>query len=208
MLDAEKEVLGFYLSGHPLDKYKNIVEKLKTVTVQEINDKNLSGAVTIAGIITRVKKRQNKRKEDWAQFILEDQTGGITANAYSRIYAEVAEKIENNAIIFLSGDIKTDAESARTEIMVNGINTIVNAASRVARKLIINIPKDYSEVNLRQLNSLLERGKGATEVYFNVEDEKGGPPFSVRTKYNIVIHKPLTDHIENTLGPGAWDIAR
>jgi len=208
MLDAEKEVLGFFLSGHPLDKYKNIIEKLKTATVQEINDKNLSGAVTITGIITRVKKRQNKRKEDWAQFTLEDQTGGITANAYSRVYAEVAEKIENNAIVFLAGDIKTDAESARTEIMVNGINTIVNAVSRVAKKLIINIPANYSETNLRQLESLLERGKGATEVYFSVADEKGGAPFSVRTKHNIVIHKPLIDFIENTIGPGCWDFER
>ncbi|ACC97774.1 DNA polymerase III, alpha subunit [Elusimicrobium minutum Pei191] len=205
LLEMEKEVLGFYNSGHPLAKYKKHMDKIKSVTIEEINENNIKGAVNILGIITRVKKRQNKRKEDWAQFIIEDETGQMSANAYSRVYAEIAEKIENNAIVYLTGDIKTDEESARTEIMVSNIESIIPVISRAAAKVTIDIPKGYSETNSRLLNTLLERGKGITEVYFNIESpDEDKAPFLVRSQHKIVLHKALIDHIENTLGENSW----
>ncbi|MGB2578590.1 DNA polymerase-3 subunit alpha [Elusimicrobium simillimum] len=205
LLEFEKEVLGFYLSGHPLAKYKDHVGKMKLVTINDIFEKNIQGPVSILGIITRVKKRQNKRKEDWAQFILEDQTGQMTANAYSRVYAEISDKIENNAIVVLLADVKTDAESARTELMVSNISTIVNVIAQSATKVTISLPKDYSEANLRILNTLLERGKGITEVYFNIPaEDESQPPYTLRSRHTIILHKALVEHIENSIGSGAW----
>ncbi|WP_424245769.1 DNA polymerase-3 subunit alpha [Elusimicrobium posterum] len=204
LLENEKEVLGFYVSGHPLDKYKRHMDKIKSATVQDIFENNLSGAISILGIITRIKKRQNKRKEDWAQFVIEDETGSITANAYSRVYEKISEKIENNAIVFLTGEIKTDEESARTEIMVNDINTIVNVISAYAKKMTVKLPKDYNQQNLKILNSLLGRAKGITEVYFEVPSEKDEEPFLIRTRHSITMHKPLVEHIENTTGDTSW----
>ncbi|MDR0953117.1 MAG: DNA polymerase III subunit alpha, partial [Elusimicrobiota bacterium] len=90
LLNHEREMLGLYLSGHPLAKYARHLPKLVKTSISKIHDNPTKGSVEVAGIISRIKKRQTKNKDNWAQFALEDETQTITANAFSRVWGALA----------------------------------------------------------------------------------------------------------------------
>lgn len=104
-----------YLSGHPLAKYSRHLSKLAGNTISQIQDNPTKGRVQVAGIISRIKKRQTKNKDNWAQLTLEDRSQSITANAFSRVWAEISNKIEINQAVIVSGEIRGDELSAKPE---------------------------------------------------------------------------------------------
>lgn len=207
LLEYEKEVLGFYFSGHPLDKYSRHIAKLNTLNIRDIFEKNLSGKMNVLGLITRVKKRLNKRNEEWAQFVLEDETGAIPANIFSRAYSQAADKVNNGTVAFVSGEIKAeDIGSPNMALLVNDVKNIASLISASAKTLTIKIPQNYSRENLQQLSSLLGRAVGVTDVYLEVETPSGTS--RIKTDKKIIIHKLLIEHIENTISAYAWDFEK
>ena len=204
ILNNEKEVLGVYLSGHPLAKYARHLKKLIKKDIAALQENITPGPVEAAGIISRIKKRQTKNKDSWAQLTIEDETQSITANAFSRAWAQLAGKVDINQAVIVSGDVRGDEMSARAEIMVNSIEPILSAISRKAKRFIIRLPKDVKEEQLHRLNALLDAARGTTEVYFTVQEE-GGKSTAIKTAKKIAIHNALVNFIDETFGPEPWD---
>ncbi|WP_428897320.1 DNA polymerase-3 subunit alpha [Parelusimicrobium proximum] len=205
MLESEKEMLGFYLSGHPLSKYYKFIPQFGAVKINDIKEKGITGPVTILGIVTRVKKRFNKNNEEWAQFVIEDETGSIAVNAFSKVYAKVSDRIVPNAIIVLKGDIRAE-EGFSLTVFTTDILSVAGVVSALAKKLIIKIPQGYSKENLQILSALLGRTQGITEVILEIEHAFGVN--KVRVNSRITVHNPLLMHIETTISPDAWDFSR
>ncbi len=205
LLGFEKEVMGIYFSGHPIAKYQSYLSRLNCVSIQDILEGKVSGNLNVIGIVTRMKKRQNKRKEEWAQFVIEDCTGSISVNAFSRTWAEVGHKISPNTIAFFSGEVRVDAESARVEINLQDVGSVTELIANMAKKLTIRLTSHYSQANLQKLKAYLDAAKGVTKVYLEVPS-KAEPTkiHRIRTDKSIMIHRGLLDHLENTLGNDAW----
>lgn len=203
VLNYEKEVLGLYLSGHPLSKYSRHLKKIMKTDISSVHENPVKGSVEVAGIISRIKKRQTKNKDNWAQLAIEDESQSITANAFSRAWAQISNKIEINQAVIVSGEIRGDELSAKPEIMVSNVEPILNVISRKAKKLIIHMPQDISEEAYLRLKSLLEAAKGLTEVYFTVEEN--GSRTIIKTPQKIIIHTSLINFIDENLGHEPWD---
>ncbi len=205
LLSYEKEVMGIYFSGHPIAKYHNYLSRLNCVTIQDILEGKASGNLNVIGIVTRMKKRQNKRKEEWAQFVIEDCTGSIMVNAFSRTWGQVGHKIMPNSIAFFSGEVRVDDESARVEINLQDVGSVTELIANMAKQLTIRLTSSYSQSNLQKLKAYLEAAKGVTKVYLEVPS-KADPSkiHRIRTDKSIMIHRGLLEHLENTLGNEAW----
>ncbi len=205
LMSFEKEVMGIYFSGHPIARYQNYLSRLNCVSIKDILDGKASGHLNVIGIVTRLKKRQNKRKEEWAQFVIEDCTGSIMVNAFSRAWANVGHKVAPNAILFFSGEVKVDDESARVEINLQDVAGVPELIGNIAKKLTIRLTPDYSQENLQRLKILLDAAKGVTKVYLEIPSKADPSKLHViRTGKSIMIHRALLEHLENTLGNDAW----
>ena len=175
------------------------------MSIKDILDGKASGHLNVIGIVTRLKKRQNKRKEEWAQFVIEDCTGSIMVNAFSRAWANVGHKVAPNAILFFSGEVKVDDESARVEINLQDVAGVPELIGNIAKKLTICLTPDYSQENLQRLKILLDAAKGVTKVYLEIPSKADPSKLHViRTGKSIMIHRALLEHLENTLGNDAW----
>jgi DNA polymerase-3 subunit alpha len=203
VLNNEKEVLGLYLSGHPLTKYARHLSKIVKKDISAIAENPTKGAVAVAGIVSRIKKRQTKNKDNWAQLTIEDEAESITANAFSKAWAAISGKTEINQVVIVKGDIRSDELSAKPEIVLSTVEPILNVIASCARQLIIHLPKEVNEEPLLKLNSLLDINKGITEVYFTVEEGNGQT--CIKTAKKIVIHNALIHFIEEIFGSEAWD---
>lgn len=205
LLGYEKEVMGIYFTGHPIARYQAYLSRLNCTPIQDILDGKASGRLNVIGIVTRLKKRQNKRKEEWAQLVIEDCTGSISVNAFAKTWAQTGVKIVPNAVLFFSGDVRVDDESARVEMNLQDVGDVTELMANVAKTFTIRLPADYPQPQLQKLKMLLDAAKGVTKVYLEVPSKEDPSKLHrIRTNKSILLHRALLEHLENTLGENAW----
>lgn len=146
LLAMEKEMMGVYLSGHPLDKYRDLIDENITANTAEIFDSNLSGdgenesdfiddrssgtsrfndgdTVIIAGMVGDLRRMITKSNQEMARLTIEDYYGVITAIVFPRDYAKAKYVLENDAIVAIKGTLSFK-EDSDPEILVNKVTEI------------------------------------------------------------------------------------
>ena len=205
MLNNEREVLGVYFSGHPLTKYQRHLKKILKDSITKINEHPALGQVAVAGIVTRLKKRQTKDKKNWAQITIEDEKYSLTANIFSKVWAQISDNVAINQVLIVRGDIKgNEGEEIRNEITVSGVEPAFALISRKAKKLAIHLPVNVDNAKLLKLKDLLSQSKGLCEVYFDICE--GDKKHLIQTPYKITLNGNLTHYLEETFGLLSWDI--
>ncbi|MFA5161467.1 MAG: DNA polymerase III subunit alpha [Elusimicrobiales bacterium] len=206
LLASEKEMLGFYVSGHPLVRYKNQLRMAGPLTVAQILEKKTPGPVRVAGLIDRLSKKQSKRtKEPWAQFELEDLTASIRVNVFPKKYQQLAGNIAANGIVVISGKVNIDAETenAQPEIFADDVVPLMTAMSRYGRNIMLDIPAGIEEETLKALHKALLKHKGGTQVYMSVHSPSGARTL-VEADALVDVTPLLLDDIEKLLGRNSW----
>ncbi|MBO7605303.1 MAG: DNA polymerase III subunit alpha, partial [Elusimicrobiaceae bacterium] len=206
MLNNEREVLGVYFSGHPLAKYKRHLDKILKDSITKINEHPAMGTVAVAGIVTRLKKRQTKDKKNWAQITIEDEKYSLTANIFSKVWGQISDSVAINQALIVRGEIKgNEGEDVRAEISVSGVEPAFALISRKAKKLSIHLPTNVNNTQLVKLKRLLSQSKGLCEVYFDICE--GDKKHLIQTPYKITLNGNLTHYLEDTFGTYCWDIS-
>lgn len=146
LLAMEKEMMGVYLSGHPLDKYRDLIDENITANTAEIFDSNLSGdgedgsdfiddrssgtsrfndgdTVIMAGMVGDLRRMITKSNQEMARLTIEDYFGVITAIVFPRDYAKAKYVLENDAIVAIKGTLSFK-EDSDPEILVNKVTEI------------------------------------------------------------------------------------
>lgn len=201
LLNFEKEVLGLYFSGHPMAKYQEHLAQLHATPIRDILDGKATGNLNVLGIITLFKKRQNKQKKEWAQFVIEDCTGSLPVNAFARTFEEFGHKLGPNAILNFSGKINVDDESARCELTLQSVGSVTDVLATAAKEFIVELPAKYTKDQLQKLSTYLDMTKGTTQVFLEVPTRADPTKkLLVRTHKSIFLHRALLEFIENTLG--------
>ena len=107
LLKLEKEFLGLYFSGHPLDEYKLLIESMPTVKIHEI-DKNALSSFQLFGTIHSLNTKVTKRGDVMCDFILEDFTGQIPVICFPKTFIRYSHILATGHHIFATGRIATD----------------------------------------------------------------------------------------------------
>ena len=146
LLAMEKEMMGVYLSGHPLDKYRDLIDENITANTAEIFESNLSGdgenesefieerssgsnrfndgdTVIMAGMVGDLRRMITKSNQEMARLTIEDYYGVITAIVFPRDYAKAKYVLENDAIVAIKGTLSFK-EDSDPEILVNKVTEI------------------------------------------------------------------------------------
>ena len=140
ILNQEREMTGIYISGHPLDSYRKIIEEQSTLTsydikeyientnvlddkVQLVKDFQDGKEVKVIGIINNIKKLYTKRNTEMAFISVEDLYGNIEVVAFDRIYAKVRTEIEEGDIVVVEGKISIKDEE-NVNVIANNIYKI------------------------------------------------------------------------------------
>ena len=205
LLGFEKEVLGLFFSGHPMEKYQHNLAQLHATPIIDILEGRATGRLNVLGIITLFKRRQNKKtKKDWAQLMIEDCTGSLSVNVFPRTYENMGALLAPNAILNFLGDIRTDDDSARIELNLQDVSNITDLIANIAKEFTVCLPTNYTQEELQKLKSYLDMTRGTTTVFLEVPS-KADPSkiHRIRTTKRVLLHKALLEYIENTWG-NAW----
>ena len=120
ILDFEEEVAGFYLSGHPLDDYVDILKTQNYLDVYTATELKPTGKdIKIAGIVTGLDKKYGKNGKPFYIFKLKDRTGDISVVAWSNVIDQYGTKLTEKAKVILSGEI--DENDFGVQMKVNHV---------------------------------------------------------------------------------------
>lgn len=150
---GEKETLGFYLTGHPLNRYLNELKHFTTCRIAEVHPSEHKNA-RIAGMITNIRLRQTKRGDRIAIFSLDDGSAQTEVVCFSDCFQKYRPLINEDQLIIIEGEVSMDDFSNSVRVSAKDLLTIDHARERFAKSLQITIKSQHLP-DPKMLNQLL-----------------------------------------------------
>ena len=129
-LAAEKEILGFFITGHPLEKYKDKLEDLRALSTADIAGIKASTGkdenICTAGIITNLRVLKSKKGDFYAQGALEDMLGSVEMIVFPEAYRKLQEKVKLEVPVLVRGGLRIE-EGVNPKLTANDIIPLEDA---------------------------------------------------------------------------------
>jgi DNA polymerase III subunit alpha len=125
-LAFEKEALGFYITGHPLDKFDRVLKKIASGTIAALKEKGQPGEVKIGGVVSSLRLRNTKKGDRYGSFNLEDKTGFIEVIAWPDTYKKCFALLGADDPIYVKGRLEVGED--RIQVIANEIDALAEAA--------------------------------------------------------------------------------
>ncbi len=203
-LAFEKEVLGIYISGHPLEEYRDTWKKNITNTTadfaldEETGEPRVAdGAkVTIGGMITEKKIKYTKNEKVMAFLQVEDLVGSVEVIVFPRDYEKYGNAVMEDSKVFIKGRVSVE-EDKDAKLVCEQITTF----EQMPKKLWIKFPtKDAFEQKRDTLFGILRGEEGKDNVVIYVENPKSMNPLSAN--WNVSAEVALIERLEEAFGEG------
>ncbi|MFL2434237.1 MAG: DNA polymerase III subunit alpha [Vicinamibacterales bacterium] len=202
-LAFEKEALGFYLSGHPVDRYR---KELESSGVRSIESLSQSVAkVSVAGIVSQYRRRQTKKGAAMGVFTLEDREGRLEVVVFPEAFRKYGRILEDDKLLVVTGKLDKDDESARLVAdKAKAVDDVLGGLGRVLLIQLVAPPADRAVLD--NLLAVFQDSPGQTRVRLQVELRSQTPPLKVDAAIGAVRVQPsdrLIESIETICGKGA-----
>ena len=167
----EKEMLGFYVTGHPLDHYKKELKSYSTVSTATVAGRRDGEEIVIGGIVSKLKFTQTKKnKERMAIVGLEDLEGAMDLLVFPKTFKEYGHYLAKDAILFFKGNV--DKKEQDPKLLVSEIVPLPEIHKKFARSIRVKLPAAHLEENLlKDLQAALSQHPGSIPVYLEFVDQ-------------------------------------
>jgi DNA polymerase-3 subunit alpha len=209
-LAGEKETLGLYLSGHPVERFAQQLKALGARTTAELLDSYggtpLVGDVSVGGVISSCRLLRTRKGDRMAVFTVEDPHGSAEVVAFPEAFGKAASLIQSDAMVFVRGRLEPDEETPR--ILASEISSLDTVRARAAREVAIRLTvPPHDRHTFEALAEVFDRYRGDRRVCFEVELTSTGPPLRVRAEVNgqvrVTPSEQLLAEVERICGKGS-----
>jgi DNA polymerase III subunit alpha len=206
-LAAEKEVLGFFITGHPLEKYKDKLADLNALSTEDICAMKRSTAkdenIITAGLISGLRVAKSRRGELWAQAALEDMHGKVELLVFPEAFRKLSEKVKLEIPVLIKGGVRIE-EGANPKVTANDIIPLDEARVPLPKALRIRIPLgDATDGTVDALHTLFNDRKGEAKVLFDLERDGDFMVVMEAEGYNVMPDRNFLGRVEELCGRGS-----
>jgi DNA polymerase-3 subunit alpha len=205
MLAGEKEMLGIYVSGHPLDRFQDKVSELATHTTDKLEELQRMQLVSLCGLITGIQRKTNKEGKHWAQMKFDDGHGVLDAMVFSTRYDELLPSMKEDVAVLLKATVMREEDSP-PKLNVQDMTLLEDA--RVDMPSLVSIRiwlKEDGTEKAEALSELFQRKQGDTEVRLRLEKPRD---FSVVLDLTMKVRadREFKSAVEKICGPDSMEI--
>lgn len=203
-LNKEKELVGIYLSAHPLDDYSLILHKMCNTLCKDVvkdNYEELAGReeITFGGIVTHVNQRFNKQGKPFGIVTIEDFEGPGEIALFGEDWGKWSGMLTENCSVYITGKCdKRYATSNNFYFNINSIEYLQTVKSERVSRFTINV--NGNDIDTAMVNDILTTmgdKPGKTELYFNIKDDENNTNILLKSSARpIEVSKELVNYVD------------
>ena len=201
-LAFEREMLGLYVSDHPLNGLEHVLSAERTTTIAGLSERGegASGSTQlICGLITQVQRRQTKQGNIWASMVVEDLDAAINVSVFPKVYEQVANELLPDSVVRVKGRVNVRDEVV--ELHADSV-TSLDVSSDVARPVVIQLKEARCTPGVvERLRTVLTAHPGGTEVRLRLLSAERTTTFQLADDLRVQPSQPLIADLKALLGP-------
>jgi len=208
-LAFEKESLGFFISGHPLERVRADIAQWATATTGTLGPGVAGGEVTVGGLVTGLRLIKTKKGDRMASFVLEDLEGGVETLVFPEAYKKAAGRLADDQVVLVRGRAEVE-EDGRARLLASDVLPLEQAKLAGARHVTIRVPvADWDREKGERLRDILGAHRGDCPVTLELV-RPGSWALAVAPSafYSVRPDRGLCEEVEALFGPGTLVLAR
>ncbi|RKX24853.1 MAG: DNA polymerase III subunit alpha, partial [Candidatus Zixiibacteriota bacterium] len=200
-LAQEKAMLGFYVSGHPLDRYRDELISFTNSSLSGLENIVDGREVTVGGLIARISRKPDKKGNMMAFATLEDYSGKTELILFSDCYDKAKEFLDIDRIVLVTGRLSTREEEA-PKVIATEVLPLEKLAERFNCQLVIKLNLESAENSIDRALQTLEQYKGKVPVLLATR-ENGSEVYIKSNRYAVTLDFTLLNTLKELLGNSA-----
>jgi DNA polymerase-3 subunit alpha len=208
-LAFEKESLGFFITGHPLERFRSELAQWATSSTGRLLEMADGRELSLGGIITALRPIKTRKGERMASFLLEDLEGGVEALVFPETYKKVGERLADDLVVLVRGRAEV-LDEGKARLLVSEVLPLDQAKLAEARFVTIRVPVPAWDRNKgERLRDILGSHRGECPVTLElVQPGSFAVAVAPSTYFKVRPDAAFRDEVEALLGPGSLVLAR
>ncbi len=203
-LRREKEVLGFYLSEHPLDAYRDEISAVASGDSARIKEMGTGVEVGLLGVVTAVVRKLDKKGRTMGFLVVEDYAGTLECVLFNDVFEKVKDFLEPDRVVLVRGRLDRRDPEGDPKIVTNEVYDFEASRGDLEHTLYLRVPLDgLDESRLAGLGSILERYPGRGEVVLFMETTTGRRVRMKLGRFRVGVEQDLLLELRGMLGDAA-----
>jgi DNA polymerase-3 subunit alpha len=220
ILRAEREAIGIFLTGHPLDKFQRDLGRLADVTTGTLGGRAHQDRVSVGGVIHTVKLKNSKKGDRYATFSLEDKEGVVEVIAWPETYRKFEAAVHGDDPVLVSGSLDkqeapanraedaegdaTEPARERSQIIADEIRPLAEVRERSVRQVHLQVAAErVTEEQLVRLRDTLSQHRGSCPAYLHViMSGRSEAVIELPESLRVMPSEAMLDAVEKIFGTG------
>ena len=207
-LAHEKELLGFYVSGHPLDPYARVLRRFAVHTVEELASLPSRSMTRIGGLVGSVQQGVSKKSgKPYAMVTLEDLTGTVQLLALNESYDRFRDLFVPNAPLLVTGEVQGGED--KPKVFPTDVLPLDEAPKRLSRQVQLRVPAArLDRSGLESIRDLAAAHPGRTPWFLCVQMPRGETVFiEPNDRYHVTPSREFEAAVTHLFGPDAFSVS-
>ncbi len=201
MLKAEREALGFYISGHPLDKYEKDLRRFTTSTTADLRTRPDQCKVSVGGVIQSLRLRNSRKGDRYASFVFEDKSGTVEVICWPETYRRTQVDLATDEPVCIKGTLEMGDE--RCQIIADEVVLLVEEREQTVQEVHFALRAEkVDEGGLRSLRSALEAHSGGCPAFLHLLLPDRTETIIELPELRVAATEGMVDAVEQLFGAG------
>ncbi len=200
LLNAERETIGFFITGHPLDKYENDLRRFTDATTLDAKNRNHQDKVRVGGVVHSLKLKNNKKGKRYATFNLEDRVGVVEVIAWPETFTKYEAVLENGQPVVVAGSV--DIRDDRCQLIADEVTLLTEARERSVRQVHIALKAEWLDRGrLEELRECLAGHSGGCSAFLHLLlEDSTETVIALPPDFKIAATERMIADVESLLG--------
>ncbi len=200
-LTREKDLLGFYFSGHPLSKYSIELKMFSQHTLDQIHRLSDKTEVRTIAIITAIKRHVDRKNRPMAFVTIEDLTGTGELIIFADAFEKHRQLIHEDAMLLIIGKVSVKNDNDMAKILCDDVIPIDQVWDRCVKNIKFSLQANQqNEHHIREIKNLLAKNRGSVPVYINLKTPENGEYVFLSKKITAQPSSALIASLSNIIG--------
>jgi DNA polymerase-3 subunit alpha len=202
-LGSEYAMLGFYVSGHPLEKYGSLLKDMNVLSLDQVEGQRNGKELTVAGLIVGTRPMRSRKGARWAIFTLQDMTGVQELLTFPESFARLENILKPGTPLLLK--VKVQIEEAGTRLSLQEARRLQDIAQRSAAAYEFRVRVDLqtlSEDAMERLEALFAKAPGPSVVIFELRSPDGTVAM-LQSQQRVRVQPELVEAVRQICGQQA-----